>query len=127
MIAAMLLAVLQLNAADDSLMVRGVSHALARYRATHTRNVHYDLALDVTSRDTARGSMRVAFDRVRGGDAIVDFRGFAMDDVRVNDRRIGKVEWAGTHLHVPAELLRDGRNTIDARFTSAIAPAGAAV
>lgn len=38
--------------ATDSLMGPGVSFELARYRAERVTNVRYELALDVTRRDT---------------------------------------------------------------------------
>src|SRR5262245_1455769 len=80
---ASLLAVLTLSA-GDSLMERGVSHELARYRAAHIRGVRYDLDLDVTRRDTVVGSVRVSFTRIGGSDVILDFRGYSLSSVKVN-------------------------------------------
>src|SRR4051794_37396993 len=86
----------------DSLLTRGVSHELARYRAAHIRDVHYDLTLDVTRRDTAYGSVRVSFTRRNGGDAILDFRGYDLSRLRVNGAVFGKIDYNGAHLRIGA-------------------------
>jgi aminopeptidase N len=115
------------QAVPDSLMVPGVSHELARYRAAQISNVKYDLALDVTRRDTVVGYARVSFTRNGAGDVILDFRGQALSDVKVNGTAADSAEYNGAHLRVPAALLSDGINAIEASFRSPIAPAGASV
>jgi aminopeptidase N len=116
-----------LSAASDSLMAPGVSLELARYRAAQIRDVRYELSLDVTRRDTASGGVRISFNRVRGGDVILDFRGQDLRVTSINESTAPAVDWNGTHLRVPARFLRDGTNTIDASFKTPIAPAGAAI
>ncbi|HJQ21014.1 MAG TPA: M1 family aminopeptidase [Gemmatimonadaceae bacterium] len=111
----------------DSLTAPGVSHELARYRAAHIRNVHYHLGLDVTNRAHATGSVRIAFDRVHGGDVYVDFRGTRFENVRVNGVSMPAVEYNGAHMRFESQFLRDGPNAIDMEFTSPIAPAGASI
>ena len=124
-----LLALLALAAsgATDSLMGPGISHELARYRAEQIANVQYDLALNVTRRDTATGTVRVTFMRAGGGDVILDFRGYSLTDVVVNGNRAPSAEFNGHHLRLPASALRDGRNTAVMRFAAPIAPAGASI
>src|SRR5262245_44543099 len=109
-----LLAVMMLSA-SDSLMARGVSHELARYRAAHLRDVRYDLSLDVTRRDTVVGSVEVSFTRVNGGDVIVDFRGHSLSAVRVNGVEAeiaddgasrNALTYNGAHLRIPAARLK---------------------
>src|SRR4051812_20796937 len=55
----------------DSLTGPGVSQALARWRAVRVRDVRYDLALDVTARDSAVGRVTVHWTRVGDADAIL--------------------------------------------------------
>jgi aminopeptidase N len=112
----------------DSLMAPGVSRALAAYRAARVRDVRYDLRLDVTARDTARGHVTVRFVRAgAGGDAILDFRGLALSGARANGRPIAGLAANGAHVLVPAAALRPGANSLDFDFAAAIAPAGASV
>src|SRR5438034_1072022 len=99
----------------DSLLGSGVSHALARYRAAHVRDVHYELAIDVTRLDTTRGSVRISYTRVNGGDLILDYRGRDLEDLELNGE-LRAFEMAGQHLRVPANELRPGLNVITARF-----------
>ncbi|MEX2177445.1 MAG: M1 family aminopeptidase [Gemmatimonadaceae bacterium] len=111
----------------DSLMAPGVSHELARYRAARISDVRYDLALDVSRRDTATGTVRVAFNRTGDGDVILDFRGHALTEIIVNGNRPPRAEFNGAHLRIPAAQLRHGANAAVMRFASPIAPAGASI
>ncbi|HEU4996588.1 MAG TPA: M1 family aminopeptidase [Gemmatimonadaceae bacterium] len=132
---ASLLAALALGV-GDSLMVAGISHDLALYRAAHIRAVRYDLDLDVTRRDTVVGSVRVSFTRVNGGDVILDFRGYSLSSVKVNGvaakvatdgAGTNAVSYNGAHLRIPAARLADGVNVVALDFLSPIAPSGASV
>ena len=58
----------------DTLAGPGVSIALAHYRAATVSDVRYELNLDVTPLDSARGSLVVTWRRKGEGDAIFDFR-----------------------------------------------------
>ena len=110
-----------------ALMDAGVSHELAAYRAARIRNVRYDLSLDVTARDTARGHVRVAFTRVGSGDAILDFRGPALGSITLNGRVLPSDVSNGSHIRLPAGALRSGENSVSMSFSALIAPAGASV
>ncbi|HEX7019495.1 MAG TPA: M1 family aminopeptidase [Gemmatimonadaceae bacterium] len=111
----------------DPLMATGISRALAAKRATQIRNVRYALSLDLTSRDTARGSSIATFDLRRSGDVILDFRGAALGSVEVNGQAAPDATFNGAHLRIPATLLRAGTNRVATTFSSLIAPAGASI
>jgi aminopeptidase N len=111
------------------LTMPGVSSELAQRRRTQVSAVTYDLALSVSAADSASGAVRVAFDRRGTGDVILDFRGTAVSEGAVNGvpwRDIGGA-WNRHHLTVPAAMLRAGRNTVQVRFTTPVASAGAAI
>jgi aminopeptidase N len=110
----------------DSLTTPGISRQLAEYRAERVADVRYDLTLDVTRRDTAVGRVVIRFTRTKPGDAIGDFRGYAMSAPVVNGRATS-LKGDGAHLRIPAALLRSGGNTIEADFRSPIAAAGASI
>jgi len=135
-----LLSLLFLAPPADSLMAPGVSRALAVQRAAQIRNVRYDLALNVTRRDTALGTVRVRFTRAREGDVILDFRGYALTARQVNGTPVpadstsrapwtttSGMAWNGNHLRIPAPLLRDGTNELELGFAAPIAPSGASI
>ena len=121
------LALLQAATPADSLTGPGVSQALARYRAARVADVRYDLSLDVTARDTARGHVTIRFARRGAGDALLDWRGLALATTRVNGRETPGVVANGAHIRIPAAALRGGENVLDLDFASAIAPAGASI
>lgn len=115
--------------AQSPLIGPGVSAELAAMRRAQLSQVAYDLALSVSSGDTATGRVRVSFERRDAGDVVLDFRGLALDSVSVNG-----VPWPGAvarwnrhHLAVPASRLRPGRNVVRLAFRTPIASAGAAI
>lgn len=122
-----LMAVQPPDAQNDSLMATGIPAALARYRSERVRDVRYDLVLDVTEADTARGRVVIRFNRRRPGDVIVDFRGPVLRRVRVNGQVVPAPEFNGAHFRIPEELLQSGENRIDAEFSALVAAAGASI
>jgi aminopeptidase N len=112
--------------AADSLTGTGVSHALAARRAAQISAVRYELAFDVTRRDTLLGHATLRFARKGGGDVIVDFRGLGYSSVMANGNAITPRAENG-HLVIDAKSLRDGPNEVGLDFRAAIAPAGASV
>lgn len=115
--------------APTGLTVPGVSAELAQRRRTQISAVSYDLALNVSTADSAIGTVTVTFDRRGSGDVILDFRGTAVAGGAVNGapwRSIGGA-WNRHHLTVPASMLRAGRNRVQVRFTTPVASAGAAI
>jgi aminopeptidase N len=109
------------------LMKPGVSSLLARERATRISDVRYDLALDVTARDSAAGRLIARFSMRRVHDVILDFRGPYLGSVRANGRRVADVEFNKHHILVPAKYLRQGANRLDLDFAARIAPSGASI
>ncbi|NJD08984.1 MAG: aminopeptidase [Gemmatimonadetes bacterium] len=106
----------------------GVSLELARARAAALRDISYDLELDLTGRDSARGTVAIALERAAGaGDLVLDFRGQALHAVAVNGRGIARPAWDSQHIILPAALLTAGRNRLQLAFTARIAAAGAAI
>src|SRR5215218_3623017 len=96
----LLLAAALLVPQADSLerfMGPGVSRELAEWRAAQVRDVRYDLSLDVTALDTARGRVVVAFERTGTADVILDFRGPRLGAVRANGQPLPGVAGNGAH------------------------------
>ena len=112
---------------NDSLMGTGVSRALATARATQIRDVRYALALDVTARDSARGTVTARFRLTRPGDVILDFRGQRLGSVEVNGRRVNEPDFNGAHLRIGASLVAPGENVVTIAFVAKIAAAGASI
>ena len=67
-------------------MGRGVSHDLAEHRARTISQVEYDLALDVTARDSAVGRVTMRFALAADEDVILDFRGRRLVRASANGR-----------------------------------------
>lgn len=106
----------------------GISQALAVARGQTLSDVRYDLSLDLTQRDNAAGQVEITVRRAAAaGDLNVDFRGQGLTDVRVNGRSLDRLDWRDGHLSLPARYLVAGVNRIGARFTTPIAPSGAAI
>jgi aminopeptidase N len=105
----------------------GVSLELARHRAATLSDVRYDIRLDVRAADRAPGIVTIELHRdTSAGDLVLDFRGRALGETRVNNA-VADVTWSDGHIVVPAALLRPGSNTITVEFTAPVAAAGAAI
>ncbi|MCC6319281.1 MAG: ERAP1-like C-terminal domain-containing protein [Gemmatimonadaceae bacterium] len=116
-----------LHGQEDSLTAPGVSLALARYRAERIGNVRYDLVMNVSEADTARGRVTIGFTRLRPGDVVVDFRGPILERVRVNGRPLEDPRFNGAHLRIPQRLVRSGENRIEVEFGAMVAAVGASI
>ncbi len=113
--------------APDSLMTPGVSAALAADRRARISDVRYDLELDVTHGDTARGRLVTRFRLGDRGDVIVDFRGPRLHHVRVNGTTLHDVEFNGHHIRIPRSSVVQGNNELEFGFDARIAAAGASI
>ncbi len=111
----------------ESLLVPGVSLALARYRAATVHDVRYDLSLGLTGRDSATGRVTVRFRRSGTGEAILDFRGRRLVRALANGRPLPAGAARNGHLLVPARLLGEGENVLELEFVADIAPSGASI
>src|SRR5688500_375262 len=131
MLASLALALLALtHAGADSVapfMGPGVSRELATYRASTIRGVRYSLSLDLTSLDTAAGRVIVRFERIGDGDVVLDFRGPALSNGRVNGVSLDARAWNGAHVRIPSSALRRGANELTFDFRAVIAAAGASI
>ncbi|MES3034767.1 MAG: M1 family aminopeptidase [Gemmatimonadota bacterium] len=117
------------SGAGDARLAPGVPHVLATERASRISDVRYTLTLDVTHADSAPGTVTVRF-RQRGvHDAILDFRGTAVSQLRANGVELPMTteRWNRAHIRIPASAMRDGENEVQVRFTSPIAAAGASI
>ena len=115
------------HASNDSLMSTGVSRALATARAAQMRDVRYALSLDLTERDSSRGTVTTRFRVTKPGDVILDFRGQRLGSVEVNGTLIQSPEFNGAHLRIPAASVRAGENVVAISFVTKIAAAGASI
>jgi aminopeptidase N len=109
-------------------MQPGISRPLARHRAATISEVSYDLALDLSGVDSIPGAVSIYFYRAAGaGDLIVDFRGLSLVSVFANQEVTEDFQWTNGHIRIPEAHLHEGRNSVDVRFVSAVAAAGASV
>ena len=83
----------------------GVSRELAMWRARSVSDVRYDLALDVTAGDSARGYVNVRFRRTGTADVVLDFRGRRVTRMVANNSPLDASAFNGNHVRVPARLL----------------------
>jgi aminopeptidase N len=122
-------AALFLAASDDSLMTPGVSRELAEWRSRNVADVRYDLYVNLTNRDTAFGQVVIRFRRMGRDDAIIDFRGPSVTIAAVNGATtpVNAIVWNGSHIRIPARLLRVGTNEIRATFKARVAAAGTSI
>ncbi len=109
------------------LLGAGISQSLARHRAATIAGVRYELALDVTARDSASGRVTIRFRRADSGDAILDFRGRRLTRALANGRPLPPSAARNGHILVPAALLRPDENVLELAFAADIAPSGASI
>lgn len=126
-IAALAPRALPAQAPASALAGPGVSLALARARAATIRDVRYDLALDLTARDSAPGTVTIRFTRTGTADVILDWRGRRLVALTVNGTDAPVSLANGAHIVIPARLARAGDNVVTARFVTDIAPSGASI
>ncbi len=105
----------------------GVSIELAQHRARTVRDVRYDLALDVTSLDSATGRVTIRWTRSGTDDAVVDFRGRRLTGISTNGVSVPLSAFNGAHVQLAASSLKDGENSATFTFVSDVAPAGASI
>ena len=115
------------RAAGDSMTGIGVSRALAAARAAQIRDVRYALALDLTQRDSAAGTVTARFRVTKPRDVILDFRGQRLGSVEVNGKRIEAPDYNGAHLRILAPGIVAGENVVTIAFVTKIAAAGTSI
>src|SRR5688500_13933862 len=96
----------------------GVSLALARHRAATLSDVRKALDVGLRAADRADGTVTISRVRALGaGDLVLDFRGKAVGDVVVNEKRVTDARWADDHIVIAASHLSAGANTVRIAFT----------
>ncbi len=117
----------------DSIGQAGVSRALAAWRGSHLRDIHYTLHFRIPAvrQERVTGQERVSFMLDRkpsgGGPLLLDFKGgpLAIAEVRVNGHTVPVTDTnehllGNDHLLLSSALLHPGveANVIDIRFTA---------
>lgn len=105
----------------------GVSADLARHRTATLRDVRYDLAFDLSSTDSAVGTVTISFVRSGTDDVILDFRGRRVSSISANGTVVPISAFNGNHIRVARADLRNGANAVTVAFVSEIAPSGASI
>ena len=120
-----LLAVVSLHAQTPA---AGVSKELAQSRAARVSDVRYDLQLQLNRHaETLPGVETARFHLSNvSGDLAIDYRDGALLSAKLNGEAVPTTLIHG-HLVLPAKLLHAGENTLETRFASRIAKAGAAI
>src|SRR5215475_3306309 len=110
----------------------GVSHTLARWRATHYGEVRYAIDARIAAPvSKLEGTLEIRVG-VRGKPValVLDWRppeGGSLSQLEVNGRSIDRPRIVREHLVIPAQYVRTGENAIRLRFVAPIAAAGTAV
>ncbi|MBV9864989.1 MAG: ERAP1-like C-terminal domain-containing protein [Abitibacteriaceae bacterium] len=127
----------------------GVGRDLARFRAAHYHDVHYDLQLELApgaAMLTGHARIRVTLESV-SGPLILDWRTLPEPDpsasenrpatrnhspahvwnMRANGQQINDAVFINDHILIGDSYLRAGENTVELSFESPIAAAGSAV
>jgi aminopeptidase N len=111
----------------------GISRELAAWRASHYRDIHYRLQLEIGQRaDTLRGTVEIEVTLAgpQVPDLILDWRPTS-PAARLHASSVNgqPAQWLfeQQHLRIPAALLHAGRNRVSVAFESPIALSGSAV
>ncbi|MDH5349661.1 MAG: M1 family aminopeptidase [Betaproteobacteria bacterium] len=108
-------------------LVPGVSHELARWRAAHYRDARYSLTLRLDERRRrASGQVEIDVVLVRRVDLVLDWRGGAPRNLRVNGKP-AQARRVREHLVIPRAALRRGENRIAMQVAAPIAVQGKAL
>ncbi len=121
---------------NEGMLAPGVPRELARWRATHYRNVRYALQLELWP-DAARlrgtEEIRVTLDGA-GVPLVLDWRVVnpqaqtaSVRDIVVNGQAVNDARFTNEHIVIAPEHLVAGENTIKLAFESPISAAGNAV
>src|SRR2546423_6940423 len=115
----------------------GVPRQLARWRATHYRDVRY--ALDIALAPGAgmlkgRETITVTLD-ASAGDLVLDWRVIKTDadprsrvsDIKANGKSVTDAQFVSEHIRIPRSHLVAGVNTVELEFESPVSTSGSAV
>ncbi|MEO7403449.1 MAG: M1 family aminopeptidase [Burkholderiales bacterium] len=112
----------------DALLAFGISHRLAKWRATRYSNVRYriEARIDASATDL-RGRITVAIDMRRRGRIIFDWRAVrkpSLRSLRVNGVSCPAAALDSGHLIVPTRATQRGENIVEIDFAAPIAVTG---
>jgi aminopeptidase N len=102
----------------------GVPRELAQERAAEISNLRYQISFALAPHAaTTAGHEELSFTLKAAQAVLLDYRDGTVQRMTVNGSEVAPTPDNG-HLHLPADKLRAGANTLTFDFTSAIAPAG---
>ncbi len=104
----------------------GIGLDLARRRARSVSRVRYRLSFSLApGMKEVEGKVEITFELSGSLPSLaLDFRGKDLRKVSLQGRPLERIPAAGGHLVLPGKLLRPGRNTFSASFSSPVAPSG---
>jgi aminopeptidase N len=116
------------SAAQPPAIPDGIPHSFAQQRAARISDLHYQLSYNlIPHAPTTEATEQIRFQL---SDArtplLLDFRDGAVSELRLNNNPI-PAEIQHGHIVLPAKDLHTGENTVEAKFTANIAPAGKAI
>jgi aminopeptidase N len=102
----------------------GIPRELARERAARVSDARYHVHFDlIPHAPSTRGSEELRFTLSATGPLLLDFRDGKLLNISLNDHTLPTALDNG-HIDLPAAVLREGENVVDADFVSNVAPAG---
>ena len=116
------------SAAQPPAIPDGIPHSFAQQRAARISDLHYQLSYNlIPHAPTTEATEQIRFQL---SDArtplLLDFRDGTVSELRLNNNPI-PAEIQHGHIVLPAKDLHTGENTVEAKFTANIAPAGKAI
>jgi aminopeptidase N len=115
----------------------GVPRELARWRASHYKDVRYSLDLTLApGAEMLKGRLKIAVTLDdAAGDLVLDWRVIKGDvdprtrvgGMKVNGRAVEDAQFRDEHIRIPRAHLSAGANTIELEFESPISTSGSAV
>ena len=108
------------------LLKPGISRDLAHHRKARVKDLAYDMEFTLEdSTELVQGKVRATFqlDEKSPEDLPLDFDGASLQTLVLNGVPIDPLIEAN-HIVLPAKKLRSGGNTVQAQFTSSVAPTG---
>jgi aminopeptidase N len=116
------------SAAQPPAIPDGIPHSFAQQRAARISDLHYQLSYNlIPHAPTTEATEQIRFQL---SDArtplLLDFRDGTVSELRLNNNPI-PAEIQHGHIVLPTAFLHTGENTVEAKFTANIAPAGKAI
>ncbi len=94
-----------------------LSQEVMQARKDSIRDVHYDLKFDLTAKANFSGLSRILFQLEAPSSLTVDFSQGEVQQLRVNNEIVSKIEYNGYFLVLPKTLLKKGFNKVEIEFS----------